>query len=154
MNGEISISTLIEYNESLQIKFESINNYLQSNLIDLDSFTSYLDRLNDYLSFYSLINDEAKVPMRIDVCLSNRSDLCWHIEDSINIIIIDQKVPNQQTSVAPFDWFTSAAYQLNNMNLDQLNLHSLNSLNSVVLFILERLGFFCFLVAENKFSLS
>ena len=101
------------------INVDLINEYLQTN-VNLDALAGYLQRLNDYLSFYSLL-EQPTIEQRRDVCLANRTDICWHIDDSINIID-----PN---AGGPFKWLTS--YDLNGLHLNALNgpLSQLNALN-------------------------
>lgn len=129
-NVDGQFSGLDEYNEFVQIKLNSINNYLQTNLIDLNTFSGYLYKLNDYLTFYPMIDGRDEVREPTDICLANRTEVCWHIDDSIDII--DPRTPNE-----PLKWFTTVAYNLNTINLNNLNLHTLNSLNRLPTFSLN-----------------
>lgn len=99
---------------NVQLISDKITDYLHTNLnlnLPLDGLAGYLQRLNDYLSIYSLLEQPADERPRQDVCLANRTDVCWHIDDAINII--------DPAACGPFEWLTS-------YNLDRLHLNGLN----------------------------
>lgn len=101
------------------INVDQINEYLQTNLnvkLNLDALTGYLQQLNNYLSFYSLLEQQPVDEQPRDVCLANRTDVCWHIDDSINII--------DPTADGPFRWLT--VYDLNGLNGPLARLNSFN----------------------------
>lgn len=140
------------YNELIKFRIDLINNYLQTNLNELNN---YLYKLNDYLSAYPLFEfDQTDQPIEeqssnneqsCNVCLRNRTDICWHIEDTINNIDLTTTI-----ELKPLKWFTNynltTFTNLNSFNLKSLNLKSLNLNN----FNLNKLK----LDTLNKFNLN
>lgn len=118
---EFSVGGLDQYNELLQVKLESINNYLQTKLIDLNTLTNYLNKLNDYLTFYPIVDlPDEQVPL--DVCLPNRTAVCWDIEDTIDFI-------NADFSNKPSLQWLGTGYNLKNINIQTIyqNTFTLNT---------------------------
>ena len=108
-----------DYLSEVKLKLDLLNDYLQSNLIELNSLTSYLGELNlnNYFAFYSLDVEPSLEEKQLDICLANRTDVCWHIEDTNNAVDLDVHLK----------WFTN--YNLNSIKLNSFNLNSF-SLNT------------------------